>query len=106
MNRKLSTTGYMDAISVLIDHAAAHSIRGTVRAVAALGAIAAALPERVMPDSEDEQRDLARALLIAAEALVAAADDVSVAARDNDGEIVCALDFEAAHELLDVPEAS
>jgi hypothetical protein len=95
MHRSNSTTGYLYAIRKLALHwqehglANGHPCEGVLDELAKLGI------------EDDGWRDDARCLLVAAEALVEIADDRSGEERNNHGEIVCALAWEDAHELLD-----
>jgi len=93
MTHRLSTAGYLYAIQALALHWRDHGIKGGPddARVAYLGEVAA----------EGSPRDDALALLTAAEALVAAADSRSADLRNNDGDIICALDFDTAREFLE-----
>lgn len=95
MTRRNSSAGYLYAIRVLALDWQANGIHGDQRADGVLDTLTQ------LAADEGGWRDDSRALLTAAEALVAAADARSAEARNNDGALVCALDFEAAHELLD-----
>lgn len=95
MTRRLSSPGYLYAARALgLDYHA----EGMAVGIPKLDGPASKLAD--LPASDGSPRDDARCLLIAAEALVRAADDRM---RDEigDGHLSAALDFETAHEILD-----
>jgi len=93
MTHRLSTAGYLYAIQALAQHWLAHGIKG--------GPDDPYVRQLLAVSADGSPRDDARALLTAAEALVEAADDRSADLRNNDGDIICALDFDTAREFLE-----
>jgi len=98
--RGLSPSGYASAVHRLLscweaDPRAAVPDRAEIPVDQARGHMAVIAGPVVDPIDE------ARAYLIAAELLVAEADRISEDARGSGGDIVCAMDFDEAHDLLE-----
>lgn len=100
MNRNLAHMGYARVVFELInkweDDPRVRGFPPPAAVVQAGNRLVKMLDEHPTDHVED-----ARAMLLAAQLLVAEADRVTVEQRGCEGDIICALDFWDAHELLD-----